>query len=107
MNRSSSADSDYARRALELNLFISFAGNATYRNARNLHDTLKQMPLERMLIETESPFMVPSAHRGKRNRPAYIADTAHFIAQQRSIDVEDLADVLYQNSLSFLALDGA
>lgn len=100
-----SEDSNYARRALELNLFISFAGNVTYRNSRNLHDAMKQIPLERMLIETESPFMVPSAHRGKRNRPAYIADTAHFIAQQRSMEVEDLAEVLYQNSLDFFALD--
>ena len=102
-----SEDSDYARKALELNLFISFAGNVTYRNARNLHDTLKQIPLERMLIETESPFMVPSAHRGKRNRPAYIADTAYFIAQQRSMELTELAEVLYQNSLTFFALDGA
>ena len=101
-----SEDSDYARRALDLNLYISFAGNVTYRNARNLHDTLKEIPIERMLIETESPFMVPAAHRGKRNRPSYIVETALFIAEQRSMDFEELAEVLYQNSLSFLSLDG-
>lgn len=100
-----SENSDFARRALDLNLFISFAGNVTYRNSRNLHDTLKRMPLERMLIETESPFMVPAAHRGKRNRPAYIADTAQFIAEQRSMEVEELTEVLYQNSLGFFALE--
>ena len=56
-----SEDSEYARKALELNLYISFAGNVTYRNARNLQDTAKKMPLERMLIESEAPFMVPAA----------------------------------------------
>ena len=100
-----SETSDFARRALDLDLYISFAGNVTYRNARNLHDTSKQIPVERMLIETESPFMVPATHRGQRNRPAYIADTLDFIAEQRHMQSAELAEILYQNSLRFLALD--
>jgi TatD DNase family protein len=100
-----SEDYAYARKALELNLYISFAGNVTYRNARNLHETAKQMPLERMLIESESPFMVPAAHRGKRNKPSYLRETAACIAELREADVEQTAEALFQNALTFFRLD--
>ncbi|MEW5816769.1 MAG: TatD family hydrolase [Spirochaetota bacterium] len=99
-----SEDWEYAQRALSLNLYISFAGNVTYRNARNLHETAKRMPLNRMLIETESPFMVPSAYRGKRNKPAYLKASAEFIAYLREIPLEELAEILYNNSLNFFGL---
>ncbi|MDR1316132.1 MAG: TatD family hydrolase [Spirochaetales bacterium] len=91
----------YAREALNLNLYISFAGNLTYRNARNLHETAKNMPLDRMLIETESPFMVPASQRGKRNRPAYLRETAQFVAELRGEDLDMVCDTLFQNSLRF------
>lgn len=100
-----SEDWSFAREALDLNLYISFAGNVTYRNARNLHETAKNMPLERMLIESESPFMVPSAYRGKRNKPSYLGATAEFIAELRDMDVEELAEILYTNSLNFFGID--
>ena len=99
-----SEDWEYAKKSLDLNLFISFAGNVTYRNAKNLHDTAKNMPIERMLIETESPFMVPSEYKGKRNKPAYIHSTAQFIAELRNIDMEEAADILYKNSLDFFGI---
>ncbi len=99
-----SEDAAYAQRALELNLWISFAGNVTYRNARNLQDTAKAMPVERMLIESEAPFMVPAAHRGKRNKPAYICETAAFLAELRGVPVEELTETLYANSCAFFAL---
>ncbi|MBN1698913.1 MAG: TatD family hydrolase [Spirochaetales bacterium] len=99
-----SEDFEYAKKALELNLYISFAGNVTYRNAKNLHETAKKMPLDRMLIETESPFMVPSAYRGKRNRPSYIIETAKFIAQLRNEELEPVTETLYQNSLNFFGI---
>lgn len=100
-----SEDWNYAQQALELNLYISFAGNVTYRNARNLHETARNMPLERILVETESPFMVPSSHRGKRNRPSFLYDTVEFIAELREEPVEEVAETLYQNSLRFFGLD--
>ncbi len=100
-----SEDWQYAQEALELNVYISFAGNVTYRNARNLHETAKQMPADRMLIETESPFMVPSAYRGKRNKPAYLAETAKFIAELREEDIESFSEVLYQNARKVFELD--
>ena len=100
-----SEDYEYAKRALELNLFISFAGNVTYRNAKNLHDTAKNIPLERMFIETEAPFMVPAAFRGKRNRPSYLIETAKFIAELRNLPIEELAAVLTDSSTSFFNID--
>jgi TatD DNase family protein len=90
---------------LELNLYISFAGNVTYRNARNLHETATKMPLDRMLIETESPFMVPATYRGKRNKPSYICETAKFIAELREIPLEELSEILFANSMRFFGLD--
>lgn len=96
---------DYAQEALKLDLYISFAGNVTYRNARNLHETAKNMPLERMLIETESPFMVPAKYRGKRNRPSYLGATAEFIAELREEPLEEVAETLYNNSLSFFGIE--
>ncbi len=100
-----SEDLAYATKALELNIYISFAGNVTYRNARNLHETAKNMPLDRMLIETESPFMVPAAYRGKRNKPSYISETAKFIAELREIPLEELSEILFANSMRFFGLD--
>jgi len=99
-----SEDYEYAKKALDLNLWISFAGNVTYRNARNLQDTAKKIPVERMLIESEAPFMVPAIHRGKRNKPSYINETAAFIAQLRELPMEDLTEVLYANSLTVFGL---
>jgi len=96
-----SEDWPYAQEALKLDLYLSFAGNVTYRNARNLHETAKNMPLERMMIETESPFMVPSTHRGKRNKPAYLKDTAEFIAELRGEDLEEFSETVFRNSLQF------
>ena len=77
----------------------------TYRNARNLHETAKKMPLDRMLIETESPFMVPATHRGKRNKPSYLIETAKFIAELRDISLDELSETLYSNSLTLFGLD--
>ena len=94
----------YAQKALELPLYISFAGNVTYRNARNLHETAKNMPLDRMLIESESPFMVPASHRGERNRPSYLPETASFLAELRGIPEEELAAQLFENSCRFFGI---
>jgi len=62
------------------------------------------MPLDRMLIESESPFMVPAFYRGKRNKPAYIHATAEFLAEMRGIEVEELCDTLYNNAMTFFGI---
>lgn len=94
-----SEDLEYAKKAIDLNLYISFAGNVTYRNAKNLHETAANIPLDRILIETESPFMVPSRYKGKRNKPAYLSEVANAIADIRGEAIEDVAPALYENSL--------
>ncbi|TVR91351.1 MAG: YchF/TatD family DNA exonuclease [Spirochaetaceae bacterium] len=99
-----SEDWNYAQTALELNLYISFAGNVTYRNARNLHDTARNMPLERILIESESPFMVPAAYRGQRNKPSYLVETAKFIADLRGMPVEEFCEAVYKNSQTLFGI---
>lgn len=102
-----SEDWAYAKKALDLNLYISFAGNVTYRNARNLHETAAQMPQDRILIESESPFMVPSAYQGKRNKPAYLQKVAEAVAELRETPLEELAPVLYENSLKVFGITEA
>jgi TatD DNase family protein len=100
-----SENAEYAKRALDLNLYFSFAGNLTYRNARNLHETVGVLPVDRILIESESPFMVPADYRGKRNMPKYLPLTASFLASMLEMDPEELAAQLWENSNKFFALN--
>ncbi len=100
-----SEDAAYAKKALDLNVYFSFAGNLTYRNARNLHDTVLNIPVDRILVESESPFMVPAEYRGKRNMPSYTPSTIRFLAEMLDMDVEVLAEQLWQNSCKFFRLD--
>ena len=99
-----SENAEYARKALELNLYFSFAGNLTYRNARNLHETIEVLPLDRILIESESPFMVPADYRGKRNMPKYLPITARFLADMLEMNDEELGAILWENSNRFFGL---
>ncbi len=99
-----SEDAEYARRALDLNVYFSFAGNLTYRNARNLHDTVRELPLDRILVESEAPFMVPSKYRGKRNKPEYLPATVDELAMLLDLPVEDVAQATYENACRFFRL---
>lgn len=99
-----SEDAEYARLALDLNLYFSFAGNLTYRNARNLHETILSLPKDRILVESESPFMVPAEYRGKRNMPAYTVSTVKFMAEMLEMDIEELAAQLWKNSCTLFRL---
>jgi len=100
-----SEDWNFAKKALDLDLYFSFAGNVTYRNARNLHDTVRNLPLDRIVIESESPFMIPSQYKGKRNRPIYLHATARFIAEIRQEDDEEVINALYHNSLRLFGFE--
>jgi TatD DNase family protein len=99
-----SEDVAFAHKALDLNVYISFAGNVTYRNARTIQETAIEMPLDRMLIESESPFLIPSEHRGKRNKPSYLPSTLYHIAELRNEDPEKVAEQIWQNSLTVFGL---
>jgi TatD DNase family protein len=99
-----SENAEYAKKAMDLNVYFSFAGNVTYRNAKNLHETVSVVPLDRLLIESESPFMVPADYRGKRNMPKYLPATAQFLAELLEMDLEKLADILWENANRFFGL---
>ncbi|MDR0561740.1 MAG: TatD family hydrolase [Spirochaetaceae bacterium] len=99
-----SEDALYAQKALKLNLYFSFAGNLTYRNAKNLHETIGVLPPERILIESESPFMVPADYRGKRNMPKYLPLTACCLADMLGMDDEELSSILWENANRFFGL---
>lgn len=94
-----SENAAYAKKCLDMNVYFSFAGNLTYRNARNLHETVLNIPLDRILIETESPFMIPAEYREKkRTMPAYIVSTAKFLAEMLDRDLEEVCAQLWKNS---------
>jgi TatD DNase family protein len=95
------ASADFARKALDLGLFISLSGIVTFRNATDLQETAAKIPLDRLLIETDSPFLAPVPHRGKPCEPAFVADTARFVAEIRTLPVEELAA---RTSANFRAL---
>jgi TatD DNase family protein len=86
------ASAAFAGQALDLGLFISLSGIVTFRNAKDLQETAKAIPLERLLIETDSPFLAPVPHRGRPCEPAFVADTARFVAELRGLPVETLAE---------------
>ncbi len=105
-----SEDAVYAKKCLDagLNVYFSFAGNLTYRNARNLHETVLNVPQDRILIETESPFMIPAEYRErKRTMPAYLPSTAKFLAEMLEIPLEELSVKLWQNSCRIFNLPEA
>jgi TatD DNase family protein len=80
-----------ARRGLDAGFMISFAGNSTYPKTQNIRDVARDIPLDRMLIETDSPFLAPLPYRGKRNEPAYVAEVARTLASVRNLSPEELA----------------
>ena len=97
------ASQAFAETALGLGLYISISGIATFKNAKALQDSAVLVPEDRLLIETDSPFLAPVPHRGRRCEPAYVADTARFLAELRGVSVEALAA---KTSANFFRLFG-
>lgn len=93
------ASADFAAKVLDLGLSISFSGIVTFKNAKDLQAIAADVPQDRLLIETDAPFLAPVPHRGKRCEPAFVADTGRFIAALRGEEVERLADYTRQNFL--------
>ncbi|MDN8038115.1 TatD family hydrolase [Burkholderia vietnamiensis] len=86
-----------AEQALAQNFHISLSGIVTFKNATDVQDVARRVPLERLLIETDSPYLAPVPYRGKPNEPAYVSHVGRFIAAQRGVAVEALADATTQN----------
>jgi len=99
-----SADIGMARRYIELGFYISLAGSVTYPSAGELVGVAREVPLDRLLLETDCPFLAPQAHRGKRNEPAYIALTAEKVAGVRHVPVEVVAEAAAKNTIELFRL---
>ncbi len=95
---------DHAERALRMGFMISFAGNVTFAKADNIREIAKELPLDRMLIETDSPFLAPVPHRGKRNEPAFVVKVAEKIAEVRGIRAEEVGAQTSENFRRFFKL---
>ena len=91
------AGPDLARRALDIGFYISISGIATFKNATELRETIQSIPLERLLVETDAPFLAPVPHRGKRNEPSFVADTAAMLADLKGVSTEELARITSDN----------
>lgn len=88
---------DVARQALDLGFHVSFSGIVTFRNAAELKEIARQVPLDRMLIETDSPYLAPVPHRGKRNEPAFVRHVAEEIARLRGLTLEAIGEATSAN----------
>jgi TatD DNase family protein len=86
-----------ARQGVEMGFLISFAGNVTYPKAQNLRDLARDVPLDRLLVETDSPFLAPQQHRGRRNEPAYVAEVARSIGNVRNLSADEVASATSEN----------
>ena len=92
---------EHARRGLDLGFMISFAGNITFPKAQNIRDAAQMVPLDRMLIETDSPYLAPIPHRGQRNEPMFVIETARKIAELRGITAEAVGERTAENFRRF------
>jgi len=97
------ASAGFAQKMLDLGLYISIAGIVTFKNAHALQETVATLPGNRMLIETDAPFLAPVPHRGKPGEPAFVADTAAFIAKLRGEDTQELMDRTARNFFNLFA----
>jgi len=88
---------DVARSALDLGFYVSFSGIVTFRNAGALREVVRFVPLERCLIETDSPYLAPVPHRGKVNTPAWVPHVAALVAQEKQASLEQVADATTRN----------
>ncbi len=86
---------------LSLGLAVTFCGNVTYKNAEKLREAARAVPLDRLMLETDSPFLPPASRRGKRNEPAFVVETAAFLAQLHGVTLDDLAAGTTRNARAF------
>jgi TatD DNase family protein len=93
-----------AKRALDMGFMISFAGNVTFPKAQQIRDASVEVPLGRMLIETDSPFLAPVPHRGKRNEPAFVIETARKLGELRGLTAEEIGQQTTRNFYNFFKL---
>ncbi len=101
-----SGDAAVAREALDMGFLISFAGNLTFPKAEPLREVAREIPLDRLLVETDAPYLAPVPYRGKRNEPAFVAEVAKKLAELRGLDVSDMARQTAANFFRFFQPPG-
>ena len=90
-------DKETAMALLDLGMYISFSGIVTFRNAEQIREAARIVPLDRILVETDSPYLAPVPHRGKENQPAYVRDVAEYMAVLKGVSIEELAQQTTRN----------
>ncbi|HZK25217.1 MAG TPA: TatD family hydrolase [Oscillospiraceae bacterium] len=100
-----SGDLDFANRCLELGFYISFAGTVTFKKAGALPQVAQQIPLERLLVETDCPYLAPVPYRGQRNEPANVLQVAVKVAELRQLELAQVADAASKNAQQLFSLD--
>ena len=91
-------DWEMAKAALDIGFYISLSGIVTFRNAEQLREVARYVPLDRILVETDSPYLAPVPHRGKENQPAYVRDVAEYMAVLKGVSLEQLAEATTANA---------
>lgn len=99
-----SEDRAFAREALELGFFLSFSGIVTFKKATAIQDVAAWAPLDRILVETDSPYLAPIPYRGKVNEPAYVVHTARFVGQLRGLSLDEVAAATTENARTLFGL---
>jgi TatD DNase family protein len=97
----------HAKAALDLGFTVSFAGNITYPKAQNIRDAASMVPLDRMFIETDSPYLAPVPHRGKRNEPGYVVEVAKIIGELRGVSRDEIGQKTSRNFYRFFGLQNS
>jgi TatD DNase family protein len=97
------ASRDFAETVLDLGLTISLSGIVTFKNARELQEIAREVPADRLVVETDSPFLAPVPHRGRPCEPAFVRDTAAFVARLRGVELEELAETTTANFFGLFA----
>jgi TatD DNase family protein len=101
-----SGDIDLMNACLKMNFMIGLGGPVTFKNARLSKEIAQSVPLEALLIETDSPYLAPHPYRGKRNEPGYVSIIAEEIASLRGMSLEELADTTHRNTVRLFRLEG-
>jgi TatD DNase family protein len=101
-----SGDWSMARQCLEMGFYLSIAGPVTYKKAEQLREVAAKVPLERLLVETDAPYLAPQPYRGKRNEPAYVVETARYLADLRNIPGAELDRQTTANACRLFGLEG-
>ncbi len=94
---------DLAMAGLDLGLYVSFSGVLTFKNSQELRDLVRDIPLDRLLVETDAPFLAPVPHRGKRNEPSFVAETARVLAEAKGVSFSEITEKTTGNVLKIFS----